>query len=145
MKNLFSTKRLIAFVTGLMITAVAVAAVYVGFNPTTGLNSVPGVPVAVGNMPVLDASTSCGTLATVQASQVGGAGTFQVTANQATTCSLVVDMPSAAPNGYYCIAFDETTRAATFSQTAHSTTACTVSATAGIVSGDKVLVEVNGF
>lgn len=128
-----------------LIATVAAAAVYVGFNPNTGLNSVQGTPVAVGTAPVLDATTSCGTLATVQASEVGGAGTFQVTAN-ATTCTLVVDMPSAAPNGYYCIAFDETTRAGVFSQTAHSTTSCTVaSGSATVVSGDKVLVEINGF
>lgn len=138
-------KKLIGLLAGLLVATAAVAAVYVGYNPTTGLNSSPGVPVAVGPFPTLDATTACGTLATVQASEVGGGAAFQVTANQATTCSLVVDFPSAAPNGYYCVAFDETTRAATFSQTAHTTLSSTVSATAGIVSGDKILVECNGF
>lgn len=137
-------KKLIGFLAA-FVTSVALAAVYVGYNPNTGLNSQPGVPVAVGPFPVLDATTSCGTLATVQASQVGGGAAFQVTANQATTCSLVVDFPSAAPNGYFCVAFDESTRAASFQQTAHSTLSSTVSATAGVVSGDKILIECNGF
>lgn len=134
-------KKLIALSLALLIP-VAMAAVYVGFNPNTGLNSSQGTPVAVGVLPVLDATTSCGTLATVQASQVGGAGVFQITANS-TTCTLVIDMPSAAPNGYFCVASDETTPADTVKQSAHSTTQCTVTGT--VVSADKVLVEINGF
>ena len=127
---------------GLLAGATASADQFIGFNPTTGLLALPGTPIAAGVLPVLDATTSCGTLATVKASQVGGSGVFQITAN-ATTCTLVIDFPSAAPNGYFCVAIDETTPADTVKQSVHTTTSCTVTGT--VVSADKVLVEVNGF
>lgn len=138
-------KRVIGFLSALLVTTVAMAAVYVGFNPNTGLNSQQGTTVSVGTLPVLDATTSCGTTATVQASGVGGASAFQFTSNSAAgTCTLVIDFPSAAPNGYFCVAYDETTTAKIFAQTAHSTTSCTVSA-GTVASNDKILIEVNGF
>lgn len=120
---------------------------YVGYNPVTNVNGVLGIPVSTGTLPTLGASTSCGTTATVQASMVGGSGVFQLTAG-ATTCTIQIVYPAAAaaPNGYYCVAFDETTRAGAFSQTAHTTTGCTVASGSGtVVSSDKILIEVNGF
>lgn len=136
-----------SFILGL-VAAVAVgfaglaAAQYIGYNPSTGITGFPGTPVAYGTLPVLDATSSCGTLATVVASEVGGAGAFQITAN-ATSCTVKVNFPSAAPNGYFCVAADETTPADSMKQSAHSTTSCTVTGT--VVSGDKILIDVQGF
>jgi len=150
-------KKVLAFLAALAVTGVSVVALaqtanvfYNGFNPTTGYNGVQGVPVGVGVLPVLDATTSCGTLATVNASVVGGGGIFQFTAN-ATTCTVKVNIPTispltapvAAPNGLYCVIADETTPADTLKQTAHTTTSCTFTGT--VVSGDKILVEINAF
>lgn len=120
--------------------------VYFGFNPSTGLNVTQGTAVAGGNLPILSTTTtSCGTYATVNSSMVGGASTWQVTANSAGgTCTLKFTFPSAVPNGYFCVAYDETTVAKIWAQSAHSTTSCTV--TAGTVaSSDLILIEVNGF
>lgn len=118
---------------------------YVGYNPATGQVGQPGITVNTGTVPTLDATTSCGTLATVQASGVGGAAAFQFTANSAGgTCTLVVDFPTQAPNGYFCVAQDETTASKVFTQTAHTTSTCTVSA-GTVASADKILIEVNGF
>jgi hypothetical protein len=56
----------------------------------------------------------------------------------------VVDFPSAAPNGFFCVAYDETTTAKIWAQSAHTTTSCTVSA-GTVASSDKILIEANGF
>lgn len=128
------------------LATVATAQVYYGFNPLTGLNSQQGTTVSAGVLPVLSTTTtSCGTYATVQASMIGGASAWQVTANSAAgTCTLKFVFPSAAPHGYYCVAYDETTTAKIFAQSAHDTVSCTI--TAGTVaSNDNILVEVNGF
>lgn len=120
---------------------------YIGYNPITNVLGQQGLALSVGALPTLGASTACGTTATVSASMVGGTSVFQATANNATTCTLQIVYPAAAaaPNGVFCVAFDETTRAATFQQTAHTTTSSTVSATAAVVSGDKILIECNAF
>lgn len=123
----------------------AVAQVYYGFNPTTGLNTTQGTAVSAGVKPVLSSTTtSCGTFATVNASLVGGASVFQVNTNS-TTCTLKFVFPNAAPNGYFCVATDETTSTGAFRQTAHDTVSCTVVAGGATVSGDSVVIEVNGF
>lgn len=123
--------------------AVAVAqAIYTGFNPVTQLNGVQGVPVSLGPIPVLGAATACGTTATVQASGVGGTGIVQYTAG-ATSCTLVVNIPTAVTNGVYCVAADETTSANLLKQTAHTTSSCTLTGTVAV--SDKILVEINAF
>jgi hypothetical protein len=137
---------LVAAASGVAVAFTGVAYVaYVGYNPVTNQVGQPGVTVNTGPIPTLDATTSCGTTATVQASGLGGAAAFQFSANSAGgTCTLVVDFPTQAPNGYFCVAVDETNAAKVFTQTAHTTSTCTVSA-ATVASSDKVLIEVNGF
>jgi hypothetical protein len=135
-------------------TSNTTANVYAGFNPLTYLTGAPGIPVAVGPIPTISGA-GCGTLATVQASAVGGTSIFQFTAN-ATSCTLTFTIPpqpavsaggTGAPtpvqNGLYCVATDETTPADSIKQSAHTTTTCVLTGT--VVSGDKILVEVNGF
>jgi hypothetical protein len=123
---------------------------YLGFNPATGLTGAPGIPYAVGPMPVLSGA-GCGTLATVQASETGGSSVVLFTAN-ATTCTLTLTVPTISPatspagfpTALFCIPVDETHVATAASQTAHTTTSCTVSLT-GVTSGDTILVELNGL
>ena len=123
--------------------AAAAATVYVGYNPSTGLSMLPGTNVSVGTLPVLSTTTtSCGTYATVNASLLGGASTWQVTANT-TSCTLKFVFPSASPNGYFCVASDETTPADSMKQSAHDTVSCTLTGT--VVSSDNIIIEVNGF
>lgn len=123
---------------------------YIGYNPTTNLFGTSGVPFAVGPMPVLSGGT-CGTLATVQASETGGSSVVQFASNS-TACTLTLTTatispataPAAAPNGLFCVAVDETHPADVGSQSAHTTTSCTV-VFAATTSGDLILVEINGF
>ncbi len=144
-------KILIGGLAALFATVALASAFYVGYNPLTGQTGVVGVPVATGTMPTLNAGTSCGTLATVQASELGGSGTVSFVAN-ATTCTLSLTMPlgqgataaSPAPNGVFCVFIDETHPADIISQASHTTTTCTSSA-ATVVSGDTILVEINEF
>lgn len=142
-----------SFVFGLLLAVAGVAgaaAFYVGFSPSTNLAGVPGVPVATGVMPVISGS-GCGTLATVQASEVGGASVVQFTSNS-TACTVTLTTATispatsaaAAPNGLFCVAVDETHPADVGSQSAHTTTSCTI-AFAATTSGDNILVEINGF
>lgn len=136
-------KKLFGFVGGLLLAAVASAAVYVGYNPVTGLNTFVGTNVSAGTLPVLSTTTTaCGTYATVNTSMVGGASTWQVTAG-ATTCTLKFTFPNASPNGYFCVASDETTPANTMKQSAHDTLSCTMTGTVAV--SDLIVVEVNGF
>lgn len=157
---MFTKFRSLIFGVLLAVAGVAGAsAFYVGFDPTTNLSGFPGIPVATGQMPTLSGA-GCGTLATVQASEVGGGGIVQFTAN-ATTCTITLTVPivprppvtvafgvpaspTPVPNGLFCVPVDETHVATAASQTAHTTTSCTVSLT-GVTSGDLILVEINGF
>jgi len=129
-------KKLIGLALGLFATA-ALAVAYYGYNPVTGLSGVQGVPVALGVTPAV--TGTCGTIGT----PVGGAGTFTV-AGTATTCTLTVTLPSAAPNGFFCVFIDETHPADIISQASHTATSCTSSA-ATVTAADAILVEVNGF
>ncbi len=152
MKNLKS--KVLGFLVAFGVTlglGVAVAQ-YVGYNPTTNLVGVPGLPYALGQVPTVDATTTCGTVSTIQSSIVGGLSVFQFTAG-ATTCTIKLDIPTitvngvttqpAAPNGLFCVASDETTPADSLKQSAHSTTSCTLTGT--VVSSDHIVVEINGF
>jgi hypothetical protein len=135
----FATRKakILAALVGLGFATLVSAQVYYGFNPVTGLTVVQGIPVAGGNKPVVSGST-CGTL-----TQVGGAGTFTV-AGTATTCTIVVTFPSAAPNGYFCVFADETHPADIITQASHTSTSCTSTA-ATVTAADVILIEVNGF
>jgi hypothetical protein len=116
---------------------------YVGFNSATNQTGILGQAVSIGSIPSLDTTTtSCGTTATVQASAVGGSSVFQLTAG-ATSCTLKVNFPTQAANGYFCVAADETTPADTMKQSAHDASSCTLTGT--VVVSDHVLIEVNGF
>jgi amino acid transporter len=127
------------FLAGLLIGVCGVAmaytaatyVAYVGYNPATGQVGQPAVTINTGAVPVLDATTS-----------LGGAALVQFTANT-TTCTLVLDFQTQAPNGYFCVASDETTPADSMKQSAHNTSSCTITGT--VVSADKILIEVNGF
>jgi hypothetical protein len=124
------------------------SSLYSGLNLATNQNGVIGIPVAMGTVPTLSGA-GCGTLATVQASQIGGTSLTQFAAN-ATTCTITLTLPAvngvitAAPHGLFCVAVDETHVATAASQTAHTTTSCTVSLT-GVTSADLILVELNAF
>lgn len=142
-------KTLLALGAVLLASVAMAAAFYVGYNPTTNQTGVNGIPVATGTMPLLGASTSCGTTATVQASMVGGSSVFQVTAG-ATTCTLQVNVPvgangvsNPAPNGVYCV-FTNETHPANIAQASHTTTSCTSTA-ATVTLADNILVEVNAY
>ena len=133
-------KKLGLFLAGLLVATVASAAVYYGYNPVTGLEAFHGTPVSGGNPPVV--SGTCGTLGAI----TGGAGTFTVATAGVTTCTLTVTIPSAAPNGVFCVFVDETTvaDATNMHQASHNATSCTSNA-ATIVAGDTILVEINAF
>jgi len=120
----------------LALGTVAVAQTYYGFNPSTGLEVTHGSLVSGGTLPALSGSGY------VTADTIGGASTFEVTTN-ATTLSLTVTLPSAAPNGVYCTATDITTTADKPAQSSSSTTACAIGGT--VASGDKVIVQITGF
>ena len=145
-------KKLRFLLAGLLLAAAGVASAtyvaaaytqYVGFNVSTNQTGILGQAVSIGAIPVLDTTTTaCGTTATVQASGVGGGSVVQFTAG-ATTCTLKLNFPTQAPNGYFCVASDETTPADTVKQSAHDASSCTVTGT--VVSADKVIIEVNGF
>lgn len=152
-----SSKFLVGVFAGLIagVAALALAAntgsnFYFGFNPLTNYNGTPGVPYAGGPVPTLSGA-GCGTLATVQASEVGGSGVFQFTPNLA-TCVITATVPLgqgataavAANNGIYCVAVDETTGTATVKQTAHTTSSCTLTFT-GATTSDLVLVEIQAY
>lgn len=140
---------LVLAIAGIALAANTGSNFYFGFNPQTGYNGTPGVPHSGGPVPTLSGS-GCGTLATVQASEVGGSSVFQFAAN-ATSCTITITVPpgqgatsaTAANNGIFCVASDETTPADSMKQSAHTTTSCTITGT--VVSADNILVEVNAF
>ncbi len=145
-------KFLIGLAAGLLLAVAGVASAtyvaaaysqYVGFNAITNQTGVIGQTVSLGTIPSLDTTTtSCGTTSTVQASGLGGSSVIQFTAG-ATSCTLKLNFPTKAPNGYFCVVSDETTPADTVKQSAHDASSCTVTGT--VVSADKLLIEVNGF
>jgi hypothetical protein len=130
-------KMLIGLLAGLgLVATLAIAqSNYVGWNPATGLTGVLGVPVATGPLPTV---TGCS-----QSAVVGGGSVVQVTAG-ATSCTLTVTIPAAAPNGVFCVFIDETHPADLMAQASHTTATC-VSSTGTVTSGDKILVEINAF
>ena len=143
----------------------------VGYNLTTGLRGIIGVPVSLGTVPVM---TGCNTSAP---SYKGGTGTVQITTVGTTTCAAVFtwtipalgyggvstnpagsgySQAAFAPNltGAICGLHDLTTGADTFTQSATAYTAPTATAAGSlsctfasrtITSGDVLLLDVHAF
>lgn len=121
--------------------APAEAQVYYGYNPSTGLEVTHGADVAGGVLPVFTYSAGCGTVVSV----VGGAsaGTFTI-GTFATSCTITITFPSAAPNGWFCTFNDLTTPADAPKQASTTTTNCVT--TAGtLVTADKVAWNAVGY
>lgn len=110
--------------------ATAALAVDYGWSPLTGLEAFHGAFVSQGTKPVV--SGTCGTFGT----QLGGATAGSVAAG-ATTCTVTLTFPSAAPNGWLCRFNDLTTPADLIVQAASTTTSCTSNA-ATVVSADVI-------
>lgn len=97
----------------------AQAAVYYGYNPSTGLEVSHGADVSGGVLPKF---TACTTISAA----VGGAYAGQLVTS-GTSCALVITFPSAAPNGWACTLVDRT-HAAIGVQASSTTTSCTFTA-----------------
>lgn len=83
-------------------------------------------PVAGGAAAGLTGTGACATITT----QAGGSWAGMAKCAGTTGASTVTITPgTTAPNGWFCSAYDETTRANLFQQTAHTTAACTLTAT----------------
>jgi hypothetical protein len=91
--------------------------------------------IAGGSTPTLSGTCTTST-------QVGGntAGSFEASC---TAQTVIVTFATTAPNGWVCNAQDETTPADTLTQTAHSTTSCTLSGTTA--SNDNVVFSARAF
>ena len=105
----------------------------------TGTNWVevsgPNLAFAQGSPPTLTGTCTTST-------QVGGntAGSFHATCSSQT---VIITFAAAAPNGWSCTAHDETTPADSLTQTAHSTTSCTLTGTT--VAADVVTFGAQAF
>jgi hypothetical protein len=149
MRKLFGKTGLLAATAALVVLAIAAsfapsvaqAQTYYGWNPNTGLEVTHGADVSGGVMPALTFSTGCGTVI----SKAGGAtaGTFTL-GTFATSCTITITFPSAAPNGWFCTFNDLTTPADIPKQASTSTTTCVT--TAGTqVTGDTILFNAVGY
>lgn len=108
----------------------------------TAWNDLAATSAFVAGGSSLTVASGCGTVTSVVGgSTVGGnvGGSFNA---GATSCVPVLTLPT-APNGWDCVAKDLTTPADTFTQTAKSTTSCTLSGT--VTSGDTVIVKANWY
>lgn len=146
MKNLskFVLGAFVAIVLGVAGLALADntgSSVVFGWNPSTGLEVTHGADVSGGVSPVLTYSAGCGTVT----AQAGGAsaGTFTI-GTFATSCTITITFPSAAPNGWFCTFNDLTTAADAPKQASTTTTNCVT--TAGtMVTGDKAVWNAIGY
>lgn len=128
---------LVGLFTALFCTA-ALAAVYYGYNPSTGLETFHGSLISQGTVPVV--SGTCGT----RGATTGGASVGTIVSGAVTTCTTTLTFPSAAPNGWICRFADLTTPADAVTQASSTTTSCTSSA-ATIVSGDTLSYVATGY
>jgi hypothetical protein len=117
----------------------ASAAVYYGYNPSTGLETIHGQ--LVDGSPVQSITSGNCTIANIK----GGSTAGQFTVNTTATCNITLTEGSPAPNGYTCLVMDAT--AASFAQvlrqTSQTTTSCTLSG--AINSGDIVIFIMIGY
>lgn len=137
-------KFLLGVAAGLIaVTGLALADVYYGYNPSTGLEVTHGALVDGGTAVVISGSSGCGTLT----AKAAGADTGTVTIGTfSSSCAITLTFPSAAPNGWTCQFVDATTPADSphITQASSSTTTCV--GTAGtIVTGDKLFFTARGF
>jgi hypothetical protein len=102
-------------------------------NASTAVYS-PGV---ISNGTTFTIASGCGT----PTSLTGGSTSGSFAAGQA-ACAPVIGLPT-APNGWYCEARDLTTPADLLTQTAKSTSSCTLSGT--VVSGDTIVFRAQGY
>jgi hypothetical protein len=91
----------------------------------------------ISNGTTFTIASGCGT----PGSLTGGATTGSFTAGQA-ACAPVINLPT-APNGWWCSANDITHPADAFTQTAKSTTSCTLSAT--VTSADVIVFHAEAY
>lgn len=115
---------------------------YFGYNPNTNLLGEKGAMVSLGVSPAITGNGGCGTLA----SKTGGssAGTF-VLGTFATTCTLTITFPAAAPHGWVCTFNDRTTAAAVLRQASDSTTTCVTTASTAVVTADVISFTAIGY
>lgn len=125
-----------AFAAALLgVGSLAVAQVYYGYNPSTGLEVTHGADVSGGVLPTF---SGCATLS----ASVGGASAGQF-ATSGTSCALVITFPAAAPNGWYCVAVDRT-HAALGVQASSTSTSCTFTAIT-TTAADTVVWTAQGY
>ena len=128
---------IVGLVVGLSLISAAALAVDYGWSPVTGLEAFHGAFVSQGVKPVV--TGTCGTFG----AQTGGA-TAGTVATGATTCTIILTFPSAAPNGWLCRFNDLTTPADLIVQASSTTTSCTSNA-ATVVSADVIQYLAVGY
>jgi hypothetical protein len=130
-----------AALAALFVTGAALAAVYIpyiGFNPLTGINGLPGQFVDLSlNKPVITAAGQ-----TISA-QVGGAVAGAFVATGTTTGAFTFTYPQPVLTGFACSLVDITTTADSSKEVAYTTTTVTFAGT--IVSGDLLVYECVAF
>lgn len=125
------SRKIVLGLAALAIAGVALAQAYYGYNPVTNLTYFQGPH----GEPASTAPVVTATSQTISA-QNGTANVGQFVATGATTGAFTFTFASAAPNGWFCIAFDNTT-STDFVKWA-SATPTTAVFTGTIVSGDKI-------
>lgn len=107
----------------------------------TNTISAQGVPTCtlptISNSTTFTIASGCGSTTSL----TGGGTTGSFVVGQ-TSCIPVITLPT-APNGWWCSAHDITHSADTFTQTAKSTTSCTLSAT--VSASDVVVFHAEGY
>lgn len=104
-------------------------------NPTTGAWAFNAPVIASGSPPTLTGTCTTST-------QTGGnaAGSFHATCSSQT---VIITFATTAPNGWTCVAKDETTPADSLNQTAHNATSCTLTGTTA--AADNIVFSATGF
>lgn len=133
-----------AFAAGIALAAVGVALAntgYIGNDPSTGLNGIPGAQMSIGTPPVVSVTGSSCVISTAAA---GGpsAGTFIQTGG--TACTFTLTFPAASPAGWFCAVVDLTTPADTV-KAASTTTKTWVSGSSTVVTADVFQYECTGY
>lgn len=133
-------KKILGLLIGLLVATAALAIDY-GWNPVTGLEAFHGALVSQGTLPTISGTGGCGTLT----AKTGGPSSGTVTIGTfATSCTLTLTFPTAAPNGWNCTFGDLTTPADAVPQATSTTTTCVTTA-ATMVTGDTIKYMALGF
>ena len=104
-----------------------------GATPGTAITKISGAIANIGTAPTLPTGTCSGS------SWTGGAVVGKFTAAVCAAGTFILSNLPAAPNGYVCVAQDQTTPADTLKQTANTTTSCTLTSTT--VAFDVIVVQ----